>query len=259
MKRQVFPFLSFLWYWLVKEDQFAIQSPFVFEIYNGLLGHLQQSKNDGLEIEEFRKILLKTDETYEIEDFGAGSKKLRSSTRKISSVTKYSTSPRKFSLLYQYFCSKTPAGNVFELGTCVGVNTRYLAKATKGTLFTFEGSVALWQKSQESPKPQNTHYVLGDLKNSLPYILEKTHPVDFALLDANHTYQATVDYFEMLLPKIKESSILAIADIHWSNEMNRAWNKIKSHPDVVISLDFYECGILFFDKTLTKSHYILHY
>jgi predicted O-methyltransferase YrrM len=259
LKKQLYPFLSFLRYWLVKEDQFAIQSPFVFDIYNGLLGHLQQSKNEDLEIEEFRKVLLANHEIFEIEDFGAGSKKLTSSTRKISSVTRYSTSTRKFSQLYQFFCSKTPARNVFELGTCVGVNTRYLAKATKGTLFTFEGSVALWQKAQEFQKPQNTHYVLGNLKNSLPYILEKNHPVDFALLDANHTYRATVDYFELLLPKIKESSILAIADIHWSKEMNQAWEKIKSHPDVVISLDFYECGILFFDKSFTKSHYILHY
>jgi len=259
LKHQLYPFLSYLQYWLVKEDQYSIQSPFVFDIYNGLLGHIQQSKNDDLEIEEFRKILLCDNEICEIEDFGAGSKKLRKSTRKISSVTKHSTSPRQFSQLYQFFCAKTPAMRVFELGTCVGVNTRYLAKATKGTLFTFEGSVALWQKSRQFEKPHNTHYVLGNLKNSLPYILEKNHPVDFALVDANHTYGATIDYFELLLPKIKDTSILAIADIHWSKEMNKAWEKIKSHPEVVISMDFFECGILIFDKCLTKSHYILHY
>ena len=259
MKRHFYPFLSFLRYWLVKEDQYAVQSPFVFDVYNGLIGYIQQSKGKDLEIEEFRKTLLSSNEISEIEDFGAGSIKLTKPKRKISSVTRYSTSSRKFSQLYQFFCSKTPAINVFELGTCVGVNTRYLAQATKGTLFTFEGSQALWAKSQEIPKPENTHFVLGNLKNSLPYILDKNHPVDFALLDANHTFQATLEYFELILPKIKESSIIAIADIHWSKEMNNAWEKIKSHPEVVISLDFFECGILFFDKTLTKSHYILHY
>lgn len=259
MKRQLYPFIAYLRYWLVKEDQYSIQSPFVFEIYNGLFGHLQTSKNEDLEIEEFRETLLANKETFEIEDFGAGSMKLRNSRRKISSVTRYSTSSRRYSQLYQFFCAKTPALTVYELGTCVGVNTRYLAKATKGSLFTFEGAIALWQKAREFQKPQNTHYVLGHLKNSLPYILEKNHPVDFALLDANHTYQATIDYFELLLPKIKQTTIIAIADIHWSKEMNQAWEKIKSNPEVVISLDFFECGILFFDKSLTKSHYILHY
>ncbi|MCH6200025.1 class I SAM-dependent methyltransferase [Aquiflexum sp. LQ15W] len=259
MKRHFYPLLSYLHYWLVKEDQYALQSPFVFDVYNGLLGYIQQSKGKDLEIEEFRKTLLSSDQTCEVEDFGAGSIKLTKPKRKISSVTKYSTSSRKFSQLYQFFCSKTPALNVYELGTCVGINTRYLAQATKGTLFTFEGSQALWSQSQEIPKPENTHFVLGNLKNSLPYILDKNHPVDFALLDANHTFQATLEYFELILPKIKESSIIAIADIHWSKEMNRAWEKIKSYPEVVISLDFFECGILFFDKTLSKSHYTLHY
>ena len=244
---------------MVKEDQYAIQSPFVFEIYNGLLGHVQQSKDKDLDIEEIRKTLLASKEICAIEDFGAGSKKLKKSSRKISSVTRYSTSPRKYSQLYQFFCAKTPAMQVYELGTCVGLNTRYLAKVTKGTLFTFEGASALWKKSQEFPKPQNVHYILGNLKDALPYVLEKNHQVDFALLDANHTYQATIDYFELLLPKIKKSSIIAIADIHWSKEMNQAWEKIKSHPEVIISLDFYECGILFFDKSLTKSNYTLHF
>ncbi|MCL6257494.1 class I SAM-dependent methyltransferase [Aquiflexum sp. TKW24L] len=259
MRQHLFPLLAYIKYWLVKEDQYAIQSPFVFDIYNGLIGHVQQSKDKDLDIEEIRKKLLASKEICEIEDFGAGSKKLRKATRRISSITKYSTSTRKYSLLYQFFCSKTPAEQVYELGTCVGLNTRYLANVTKGSLFTFEGSPSLWKKSQEFQKPQNTHFVLGNLKNSLPYLLDKNHPVDFALLDANHTYQATLAYFELLLPKIQESSIIAIADIHWSKEMNQAWEKIKSHPRVVISLDFFECGVLIFDNTLTKSHYILHY
>jgi predicted O-methyltransferase YrrM len=259
LRRQLYPFFSYLYYWLVKEDRYAIQSPFVFDIYNGLIAHAQYSKDKDLNIEEIRKLLLNSKEVCEIDDFGAGSKKLKRATRKISSITKHSTSSRKYSQLYQFFCSKTPAKFVYELGTCVGLNTRYLAQATKGTLFTFEGAKALWQKAQETEKPHNTHFVLGQLKNSLPYILEKNHPVDFAILDANHTYQATIDYFELILPKIKETSIIAIADIHWSKDMNQAWDKIKSHPKVVISLDFYECGILIFDKSLTKSHYILQY
>jgi predicted O-methyltransferase YrrM len=259
LRRQFFPFLSYIKYWLVKEDQYSLQSPFVFDIYNGLIGHVQRGKDLDLDVEEIRKKLLASKEICEIEDFGAGSKKLRKATRKISSITKYSTSSRKYSLLYQFFCSKTPAEQVFELGTCVGLNTRYLSKVTKGCIYTFEGSSALWKKSQEFQKPLNTHYVLGNLEYSLPYILNKHHPVDFALIDANHTFAATIAYFELLLPKIQESSIIAIADIHWSKEMNQAWEKIKSHPQVVISLDFFECGVLIFDNTLPKSHYILHY
>uniref|UniRef100_UPI0035947A4C class I SAM-dependent methyltransferase n=1 Tax=Aquiflexum sp. TaxID=1872584 RepID=UPI0035947A4C len=83
--------------------------------------------------------------------------------------------------------------------------------------------------------------------------------VDFVLMDATHTYNATLFYFENILPYIQDSSIIAIADIHWSNEMDAAWNKIKSHPSVILSFDFYECGILIFDRKYTEGAYILHY
>jgi hypothetical protein len=63
----------------------------------------------------------------------------------------------------------------------------------------------------------------------------------------------------MILPYLKPTSIVAIADIHWSREMNRAWEEIKMNPAVSLSMDFYECGILIFKKEVTKSHYVLHY
>jgi predicted O-methyltransferase YrrM len=259
LKRHLYPLFSYFHYWLVKEDPYAIQSPFVFDIYNGLLGHVQGSKDSYLDIEKFRSSLLASKQIIQIEDFGAGSKRLKKADRKVSSVTKYSTSSRKYSLLYQFFCNKTPAEVVFELGTCVGINTQYFSQSTKGTLYTFEGAEELWKKAQEFPNSGNTHFILGNLAHSLPYILEKIHEVDFALVDANHTFEATVEYFELLLPKIKETSIIAIADIHWSKEMYKAWKHIQTNSKVIISLDFYECGILFFDKRLNKSHYILSY
>lgn len=259
MKKRLYPFFAYLKYWISKEDQYAIQSPFVFDLYNGLLGFIQQSRENDLDLEELREKLLKDTEILNIDDFGAGSKKLSKPLRKTSSITKYSSSSRKFSQLYQYFISQTPAELVFELGTCVGLNSRYLSRKVKGKLLTFEGSMALWNKAQENIKPENTEYVFGNIQTTLPKAVQQSRTIDFALVDATHTYEATLSYFELILPHIKDSSIICIADIHWSKEMNAAWNQIKTHHEVVISLDFFECGVLLFDKKLTKGHYILHY
>lgn len=259
MKKQLYPFFAYLKYWFVKEDQYSIQSPFVFDLYNGLLGFIQKSKEKDLDLEKLREKLLTDSEILDIEDFGAGSKKLNKPLRKTSSITKYSSSSRKFSQLYQYFVSQTPAEVVFELGTCVGINTLYLSRKVKGQLFTFEGSKALWEKAQENIKPKNTAYILGNIQETLKEAIQKNKPIDFALVDATHTYEATLSYFDSILPHIKESGIICIADIHWSKEMNSAWNKIKAHEAVIISLDFFECGVLLFDKKLTRGHYILHY
>lgn len=254
-----FPFHAFLKYWLVKEERHAIQSPLVFEVYDGLLAYSKSARDKDLDLEDLRRLLLKDSLVLEIEDYGAGSKKLKSKTRKTSDITKFSTSGRKFSQLYQYFCSKTPAKKVLELGTCVGINARYLAREVRGEFYSLEGAKALFDKAREVHPPKNINYVLGQIQDTLPPILVKIGQVDFALIDATHTYQGTIGYFEMILPYLKPTSIVAIADIHWSREMNRAWEEIKMNPAVSLSMDFYECGILIFKKEVTKSHYVLHY
>ena len=259
LRRYFFPFFAYLKYWLVKEDKYAIQSPQVYQLYNGLLTFKKKASEKDLDLEEIRKTLLSDDEILQIEDFGAGSKKLKNTYRKTSSITKYSTSSRNYSQLYQYFCSQTPAKIVFELGTCVGINSRYLSRATKGQLFTFEGSQALWQKAQEIFPPENIRFIAGDINFTLPETLEEFNPVDFVLIDATHTFQGTISYFELIMPLIQNTSIIALADIHWSVEMTAAWNKIKKHPKVILSLDFYECGILIFDENYPKGEYILDY
>lgn len=259
LRKFLFPFFAYLKYWLVREDRYSIQSPLVYELYDGLLAFSKKSAKKDSDLEEIRKKFNNDFELLEIEDFGAGSKKLKNNLRKTSSITKYSTSSRKFSRLYQYFCSRTPAKIVFELGTCVGINSRYLSRVTRGQLFTFEGSKALWQKAQEFPSPDNVQYILGDINTTLFKTIQKSGPVDFILIDATHTYQGTLSYFELIIPVIRDSSIVAVADIHWSAEMNAAWEQIKRHPKVILSLDFYECGLLIFDKKYSKGDYILHY
>jgi hypothetical protein len=51
--------------------------------------------------------------------------------------------------------------------------------------------------------------------------------------------------------------IIILDDIHWSKEMNQAWNELKNHPSVSLSIDLFEGGILFLNQKLPKHHYIL--
>lgn len=257
MKQHIYPFFSYIKYWLYHEDQYSLQSPAIYKIYTELLSFIKERKAVDLDLEEIRKTLLKDQDILSIADFGAGSKKLKSNERKTGEVTKHSTSGRKFSQLYQYFIRLTPANQVLELGTCTGINARYLSRATKRDFHTFEGSEALWRKAQELPTDSNSNYILGKIEETLPEVLDKIKSVDFALIDATHTSAGTMTYYNLLLPYLHEKSILAIADIHWSTGMYQAWQEIRKHPAVSMDLDFFEAGILFFDKKLPKSSYIL--
>ncbi len=190
-------------------------------------------------------------------DYGAGSKTVNTPKRRVADITKYSTSNRKYAQLYQYFATLTPAHTVLELGTCMGICSRYLARVTQGQVFTFEGAPEIARVAKPGQEYDNIQVVVGELSDRLPPLLSTLGKIDFALIDATHTHEGTLRYFDLLLPKIHSKTIIAIGDIHWSKEMEQAWKAIKNKPEVQLSLDFYECGIVFFDYPGAKAEYVL--
>ena len=257
MGKLLFSVQAFLNYWLNKEDRHSQQSPFVFKIYSELLRFLKKNEKGDPEIEKFRKSLLANQNQIDVLDLGAGSKKVPLPKRRIGDITRYSTSGIKFSQLYQFLCSTTPSEYVIELGTCVGISTRYLSKSTRGKLFSFEGSEEIQKIACQNPKPENIEFILGSIDQTLPKVLKDIPKIDFALIDANHTYKGTMHSFYTLLPKAQRLSIFAIGDIHWTTEMEKAWEEIKTSPQVKLTMDFFECGIVFFDYPGEKTHLIL--
>ncbi len=210
-------------------------------------------------METFRSSLINSNEIIEVTDLGAGSKKVNSKKRKVADVTRYSTSSRKVAQLLQYFCTLTPSENNIELGTCVGISAGYLGAVTKGILNTFEGAKELTRIAQTQPLNPNINFISGEISKTLPEFLATQTAVDFGFIDANHTYEGTMESFLLLLNKTHPKSILIIGDIHWSKEMELAWGEIIRYPEVKLSLDFYEVGVLFFDFSASKDHYILDF
>ncbi|SDD19248.1 Methyltransferase domain-containing protein [Algoriphagus faecimaris] len=259
MGQTLFSISSYLSHWLVKEDLYSLQSPYLFSLIKGLSEFKASQKKANLDIEQFRKKLLANDQNIQVRDLGAGSKKAGESIRKISDITRYSTSSRKFTQLFQYFCTQTPAKTVVELGTCMGISTRYLSKVTQGILHTFEGSEEILKIAQKGLEKPSVIFHLGDIQELLPNFIQREKSIDFALIDANHTYKATLESFSSLLPSLHSQSIVIIGDIYWSAEMQQAWKEILQHPRVKLSLDFYECGVLLFDYSGVKQHLILDY
>jgi len=74
-------------------------------------------------------------------------------------------------------------------------------------------------------------------------------------VDANHTYQATKRYVDYLLPRMNEKGIIVLDDIHYSEQMERAWKELKADNRVTTSMDLYHVGLLFVDNHYLKRHY----
>lgn len=257
MAHKSFQVKSFITYWLDSVGEHSLHSPFFYDFYTRVV----KSKSSCIQqIETLRKKLLSDDRHIQVEDLGSQSH-LRGK-RKISSIARHHVTPVKFSALYLRILRHYDLNNVIELGTSLGINTLYLAAKEGSHVTTFEGAhelVNIANLTFNFAHASNINIVSGNIDTTLSTQLQSLKKVEFALLDANHRYKPTLKYFESLLARLYERSVVVIDDIHYSSEMEKAWNEIKNHKLVYASADLYRCGILFFDPSLNKQHVILQF
>lgn len=183
--------------------------------------------------------------------------------RPVRQLAQHSLSSARFSRLFYRLIQQQQTGTILELGTSLGINTLYLsAAAPQGQVYTLEGcpqTARLAKNLFNQWEHKNIHLRLGNIDDTLPTLLEELPSIDAAYLDANHTYEASMRYFSLLLPNIHAHSFLVIDDIYWSADMQRAWKEMRQHPQVSLSLDLFDAGILFFQPGLQKAHYVLSF
>lgn len=218
---------------------------------------------DFKELETIRKQLKQDTRLLEINDLGAGSKKLGSG-RRINQITKYGIAPKKQAEFFYKLVHKFKPETIIELGTSVGLTSLYLAKANPQTiLYTIEGAGKLVEFSTGLFKRHSAHNIVsiqGNFDEKLPELLGKIDKADMVYFDGNHAYEPTLRYFEMALTKKHSNSIFIFDDINWSDGMQKVWKQIYSHPEVTVSLDFFFFGIVFFrNESKNKEHFVLKY
>ena len=244
------------------KNEHSLHSPFVFELYTKII----QSKTKHpvfQEIEDLRKKLLKNHSTIEIIDFGAGSKIHKTNQREIRQITKSAEKNPKFGKLLFRLIQHFKPETIFDLGTSLGITTIYESKAyDQSQITTFEGCPAtatIARQNFEKLKCKNIEIIVGNIDETLPKELAEIKKLDFAFFDANHRYEPTIRYFELCLEKATEESIFIFDDIHWSVEMHRAWQVIRNHKDVMISIDLFYVGLVFFRKNQPKQDFVLRF
>jgi predicted O-methyltransferase YrrM len=257
-----FQLKSFFTYWLDAVDEHSLHSPFLFEFFTHVLKK-EFSHPDLDALKGIRRKLEGDHRTIHVTDFGSGSLKMKTSSRKISDIAHISTTPEKYSKLYSRILRHYNCADVLELGTSLGINAMYLAKAHDAAhVTTIEGSheTALIAKQLfDDNGIKNIQVIQGNIDQELPRFLDAIEKIDFAFIDANHRFEPTVRYVEMILKKIRVNSILVLDDIHYSSEMERAWNVVRSHAEVYTSIDLYRCGLIFFNPSLTKQNAVLQF
>lgn len=251
---------AFINHWLDAVEEHSLHSPFFFDLYDKIIKNPAEA--DFSHIETIRKNLLQNEKLIEVRDLGSGSavSSLQKKNRKIADIAATSLTPAHIAQLYFRVCEYMEVRNIVELGTSMGLTSLYFSELPDCKVHTFEGSHALADialTNFEYFDKKNINLIEGNIANTLPRFLEDNlAKIGLALVDANHRYAPTIQYFEWLMKRFNEKSIMVIDDIHHSPEMEKAWSELKKHYLVYGSVDLFRCGILFFEPGLNRQHFV---
>ncbi len=240
-----------------------MHSPFVFDFIVRVLNNRYQYHPPAA-IEKLRLQLNENNTLLEIEDLGAGSRVHASKTKSVRQIALTAVKPKKWSHFLFRLVQHYQPGIMIELGTSLGISTAYMAAAHQAAqVYTIEGSSAIQQMAQQHFAQlglTNVHSLQGNFDNQLPPLLASLPHVDLAYIDGNHRYEPTIHYFEQLLTKKQNHTLFIFDDIHWSAEMEKAWDEIKAHPAVTLSIDLFFMGLVFFRQEFkVKQHFSIRF
>ncbi|MBS1597680.1 MAG: class I SAM-dependent methyltransferase [Bacteroidetes bacterium] len=248
----------------------GIHSPFVFDFVKNVLTD-KKKYAEYLAIEKLRNELSSDETIVHVDDFGAGSAMHSSNQRAVSEIARNSASSVKqaqllFRIVHYYLPER-----IVELGTSLGISAAYMASASPNAkLITMEGATAvaaIAEKNFQKLGLANIEMIRGSFDETLPGLISKLkcdsneagkikHSRTMVYLDGNHREEPTLKYFNMFTEILSDSSFIILDDIHWSKEMEAAWNEIVSDERALLTIDLFFIGIVFFRKDFkVKQHF----
>ncbi|RZJ71265.1 class I SAM-dependent methyltransferase [Flavobacterium sp.] len=256
----LYPIKSYLRFLAKSSNQHGVHSPFVFDLVTKCF----YDKRDFREyrpLEDYRNSLLKNDEIISVTDFGAGSRVFRSNERKVSDIARNAGISRKRAKLLFRIVRYFQPENILEIGTSLGLATSALALGNaSGNAISLEGCAttsAQAKKNLSEHGLENVEVKVGEFNATLGSPDIQTSIFDLIYFDGNHQKDATLAYFEQLLPTKNNDSVWIFDDIHWSEQMSQAWKIIKKHPQVTVTIDTFQWGFVFFRKEQEKENFTI--
>jgi precorrin-6B methylase 2 len=241
----------------------GIHSPFVFDFVTRVLRD-RTSYPEYKPIEDLRHRLARDPTTVPTDDMGAGSGKGAAPQRTLGSIARTALKPGKFGQLFFRMARHYKPAHILELGTSLGITTAYLASGhPPAAVTTCEGApgiAAAARRNFSTLGLERIGIVEGNFDETLAGVLFPMSSLDLAYIDGNHRLEPTLRYYRQMQPKLNADSILVFDDIHWSSEMEEAWETLKRDPLVTCSVDLFYIGILFFRKEFfTPQHFTIRF
>lgn len=255
--------LSYLKFLFHSKNEHGIHSPFVYDLVTKCFYDTTNYK-EYLTLKQYRKSLLENKNTIQVTDFGAGSRIFKSNTRKINKIAKTAGITSQNAQLLFRITNYFQPESILEIGTSLGLATSALSLGNPNSKTTsLEGcpnTIAIAKNQLELSKINidNINFINTEFTEYLSTYNTQPTTYNFIYFDGNHSKKATLEYFESLLPTITNETLWLFDDIHWSKDMEEAWEIIKKHPKVKVTIDIFQWGIVFFRQEQEKEHFIIN-
>src|SRR5690606_3486396 len=242
-------------------NEHGVHSPFVFDLVTKCF-YDKTNYPEYEVLKNYRNSLLNNKNTIEVTDFGAGSRVFKSNTREIGAIAKNAgISVQNAELLFRIVRYFQPE-QILEIGTSLGLATSALVLANqKAKITTLEGCPNTIYQAQLQLQKFNfnsINFINTEFSSHFNSSDFRLSTFDLIYFDGNHSKKATLEYFNLLLPTSTNDTVWIFDDIHWSQDMEDAWTEIKNHPQVTVTIDTFQWGIVFFRKEQVKEHFIIN-
>jgi predicted O-methyltransferase YrrM len=221
-------------------------SPFVYKLADEVIYDFSPKKV-YTEIEVLRKKLL-NDHKIQVNE----AKQLKKSLR----------SPRLLQLLFRLVTYHQPE-TLIEIGADNGMTSAYLAKACPDanllSLVPTAETAAVAKQNLNLLEVHNAVITSGNLTDQFKTAIAGTEALGLVYVSGKNSRSFVLNIFDLCLTKSNEHSILIFDQLYWNEEMKEAWQTIKNHPQVTITIDLFWFGLVYFRKGQAKEHFKLKF
>ncbi|MBQ3636217.1 MAG: class I SAM-dependent methyltransferase [Bacteroidales bacterium] len=237
----------------------GVHSPYVYRLVRHVI-----SVNDipgASRAEAYRKAVLSSSRPLQKSSFGATADSGASTT--LGRMARSNGASRSEGYLLARLAADLKPASILELGTSTGLSTAHLAAACPDALVvSLEGDEQIAAAARENLASHgfsNVNVLTGNIDDTLSdaIALLPDSRVAFAFIDANHTFEATLRYFNVLIDNAAPHAILVFDDIYWSKPMTSAWHAIVADPRVKTSIELNGVGIAIVRQGCQKEHFLL--
>ena len=254
--------VDFLKYRLKAKTRHGVHSPFAYRLVDQVIYDFHAKKVYS-DIEKLRSELFLDVRNITITDFGAGLLLTKNKQNKISTLARNILKPARLDQLIYRLATDVNLGNIIELGSCLGIKTAYLAKAAPNArIISVERcpeTAEIAHENLDKLHIQNLELLVGNFDELFPEVIRNSTELDFVLINGKHPKEAILNYFRKCLPKLSKNSILIVDNIYRSQDMKDAWTQIKAHPEVSVTFDLFQIGLVFVKKGQAKEDFMIRF